>query len=329
MPLYNKATYVRRAVESVLKQTVGDFELIVIDDGSTDAGARVVEAINDPRIRLIRQANAGVSAARNRGIAAARAELIAFLDADDEWLPGFLEAIWGLHAEYPHAAVWATAYRRISREGKDITSRFSWLRSSRNSGTHIIDFFSDEHDYEDRIHTCSLVVKRDAILAVGGFPENIVQGEDSDTWFRLALRYQTAWASGLEAVYHMDAGNHLWAGDEYWYYGVRPTMASFRRFVTERGGSEGISASVYSFITASLESQLEANLLAGDSRAVRKIVRDLRSINKCGPFDRRAYLLSLLPNGFYRRLWFLRRVIRRRNPKMREFRSIHRVKSCR
>ena len=91
IPLYNKEPYVRRALSSIRAQTFEDFEVIVVDDGSTDEGARAVESFDDARVRLVHQQNAGPGAARNRGIAEARGELLAFLDADDEWTPTYLE----------------------------------------------------------------------------------------------------------------------------------------------------------------------------------------------------------------------------------------------
>lgn len=91
VPLYNKARYVQRALDSIAAQTLADFEAIIVDDGSTDAGPDIAAAVRDPRFRVIRQANAGPGAARNRGLAEASGDLIAFLDADDEWLPDYLE----------------------------------------------------------------------------------------------------------------------------------------------------------------------------------------------------------------------------------------------
>lgn len=91
IPLYNKAPYVERALDSIRIQTFSDFEVIVVDDGSTDDGASVVARYRDPRVRLLSQSNSGPGPARNAGIAEARGEFIAFLDADDEWLTTYLE----------------------------------------------------------------------------------------------------------------------------------------------------------------------------------------------------------------------------------------------
>ncbi|MCI0380021.1 MAG: glycosyltransferase family 2 protein, partial [Gemmataceae bacterium] len=91
VPLYNKAKYVERALTSISAQTAHDLEILVVDDGSTDGGGDMAERFAELRLRLIRQDNAGPGAARNRGLAEARGEFVAFLDADDEWLPDYLE----------------------------------------------------------------------------------------------------------------------------------------------------------------------------------------------------------------------------------------------
>jgi hypothetical protein len=110
VPLYNKAPTIQRTLDSVLGQTFADFELIVVDDGSTDGGGGIVASCPDPRVRLVGQANAGPGAARNRGLAEARGALVAFLDADDEWLPEFLEKSVALLEKNSQAAAVASGY---------------------------------------------------------------------------------------------------------------------------------------------------------------------------------------------------------------------------
>ena len=105
IPLYNKAESIATALDCVLAQTYQDFEVVVVDDGSTDKGATIVEQYTDPRIRLVCQENAGVSAARNKGIEEAKGEYVAFLDADDEWMPEYLENQYSLTLRYPQCDV--------------------------------------------------------------------------------------------------------------------------------------------------------------------------------------------------------------------------------
>src|SRR5690349_15888802 len=114
IPLYNKAPYLRRALESIASQTFADFEAIVVDDGSTDGSERIAAEFADPRFRVLRQPNRGPGSARNLGIAEARGELLAFLDADDEWLPDFLETTTSLLEKYgPNTASVSTCWVEV------------------------------------------------------------------------------------------------------------------------------------------------------------------------------------------------------------------------
>lgn len=111
IPLYNKAPYIERALDSIRAQTLSDFEVVVVDDGSTDDGASAVARYSDSRVRLVSQPNAGPGPARNKGIAQARGEFIAFLDADDEWFPTYLEeAIRSLENFGPEVAAISFGY---------------------------------------------------------------------------------------------------------------------------------------------------------------------------------------------------------------------------
>jgi len=117
IPLYNKESHIQRAIKSVLAQTYPHFELIIVDDGSTDGSFETASDIQDARIRIIRQENRGVSAARNRGVAEAKYDWVAFLDGDDEWLPDFLMQMYKLCNDFPGYGIYGSANFRL--DGKN------------------------------------------------------------------------------------------------------------------------------------------------------------------------------------------------------------------
>lgn len=203
IPLYNKEDYVYRAIKSVLGQTFGDFELIIVNDGSTDRSPVIVRGYADPRIRLIDQDNHGVSAARNRGIAEARAQLIAFLDADDEWLPDFLMTIVGLTRRFPQAGAYATASEIHMPSGT-----VSRLVCEGFSGRHvegIIENYCRAALLGYQLSSSAVAVPRHVFERVGGFPIGEHLGEDGHMWLRIALCYPIAYSASVCSVYHREA----------------------------------------------------------------------------------------------------------------------------
>ena len=195
IPLYNKETGIATALRSVLAQTYQDFEIVVVDDGSTDGSVVVVESFDDPRIHLIRQQNAGVSVARNRGIAEAKGEYVAFLDADDEWMPEFLEEIRTLQQKYPECKAQATNYVFNSNGKKSPTIlRKIPFQGERGILSNYFEVASCSHP---PIWTSAICIERKLLQEIGGFPIGIKSGEDLLTWARIAVH--TLWAYSLKA----------------------------------------------------------------------------------------------------------------------------------
>jgi glycosyltransferase involved in cell wall biosynthesis len=201
VPLYNKEATIARALRSIFNQTVQDFEIIVVNDGSTDHGAGAVEAIGDPRIRLIHQVNQGVSAARNRGIMEAKHDLIAFLDADDEWLPKFLETIRQMVIRYPDCGLYATRYFLSSPEGKQTPAI---VRGLPNSFEGVLEnyFLIAARSYPP-VWTSATCARKGVLMQSGGFPVGVTLGEDLLTWASIAVKSTIAFSSRFCSVYYI------------------------------------------------------------------------------------------------------------------------------
>lgn len=185
VPLYNKEPYVEKALRSVLSQTFKDYEIIVVNDGSRDNSLAVAESVLSgvANARIINQENAGVSTARNNGIAAASGEYICFLDADDWWEPTFLEEMDGLIKEYPDAGLYCTNYYYVH-------NRKSVVKLDIPTG-----YFNYCKEYARTlcmIATSSSSSSRAILTEMGGFNPKLKLGEDFDLWIRIALKYGTA-----------------------------------------------------------------------------------------------------------------------------------------
>jgi len=204
IPLYNKERTIARAIDSVRAQSVDDWRLFVVDDGSTDAGPEIVERYEESRIHLIRQENGGVSAARNAGIKAAGEGLVAFLDADDFWDSDMLEELLALRAKFPGAGLYATGYRKIDDGGKG----YSVSASSRAGGRHHqVDNYLELSCSFNVVHTSSVAVPADVLTAVGGFPLGEKFGEDIAVWGKISLRYAVACSSAVCGNFTADVQN--------------------------------------------------------------------------------------------------------------------------
>jgi len=192
MPLYNKEREVARAIRSALAQTFTDYELIVVNDGSTDRSVDAVATFNDDRIRLVHQANQGVSAARNRGVSETRAKLVAFLDADDEWLPEFLSTIMRLHTTYGECGVYATSYCIVCGGQPERRAILRRVPADLSEGV-LKDYFKVATKSDPPVWSSAVAIRKDVLLDTGGFPVGVIDGEDLLTWARLAERTDVAY----------------------------------------------------------------------------------------------------------------------------------------
>lgn len=210
IPLYNKGTLVERALGSIAMQNFRDCEVIVVDDGSTDGCADVVRRYAATHqiapIHIVRQENAGVGAARNRGIGLAQGEYVTFLDADDEWKPGHLDALYGLACGYPKCSVFATNYENRMPDGRITPNHLRHLPF--DGATGVIDnYFVMAAESNPPLWTSAVMVRRDALLKAGCFPVGIKSGEDLLTWARLAAQSDIAYTTEPSAIYHRGFSN--------------------------------------------------------------------------------------------------------------------------
>lgn len=206
IPLYNKEETVSRAIQSVLAQSVKSFELIVINDGSSDRSADRVLAIKDERIALVEQDNQGVSVARNRGIEIAKYPYLAFLDADDEWRPDFLSVVSGLIERFPDAGAYATAYY-VKNPGQDLVpANLEYIPRSASGG--LIDSYYRCLVYgHNPVWSSAVCIPKSTFTKIGSFPAGVRLYEDLYMWSNIAINYQIAFNNKPCAIYYRDAAN--------------------------------------------------------------------------------------------------------------------------
>lgn len=167
----------------MLDQSFQDFELLVIDDGSTDDSRKIVQEFNDSRIRLKSIKNSGVSVARNFGVEKSKYDWIAFLDADDYWTSGFLETLWSAIQDHPDNKLFATGRSRIFKSDSE---RYQHEFLPPDGDVAVLNYFQTISKYLPLINSSNVVVDKGHYLAEGGFNAGMKRHEDHDLWIRLA-----------------------------------------------------------------------------------------------------------------------------------------------
>src|SRR5690606_17525309 len=200
IPLYNKEKYIQNTIQSVLNQHFNDFEIIVVNDGSTDLSGKKVTEINDSRIHYFETENQGVSEARNYGVKQSKGEFICFLDADDYWYPHFLSEVYKYILKFPEQTVFATALE-FEIKNKAVYPSYSIDKS----GDYKIVNYFEASLKESALFTSASVFERSVFEVVGYFNPKYKSGQDTDLWVRVGLNFPIVFIKKICVRYIYDA----------------------------------------------------------------------------------------------------------------------------
>ena len=207
IPLYNKEKYIQRTLDSVLNQTFQNFECIIIDS-STDPSTDQVNRCSDPRIIHITCAKSTAANARNLGVQRAQSDFIAFLDADDEWEPDHLETLLNIRKKFPDAGLFSTPHIKLKQNGSPKVMLFVGIPKPPWEG-YLSNYLRICSRGDEPVHSSSCAVPRDIFNSMGGFPDNLVYGEDQYLWGKISLSYPMAYSWKGLAIYHTEAMDRI------------------------------------------------------------------------------------------------------------------------
>jgi glycosyltransferase involved in cell wall biosynthesis len=281
IPAYNVAAYIERAIQSVLNQTRWADEIIVVDDGSKDNTADVVGQFAD-KVKLIRQANAGVSAARNAGVCAATGDWIAFLDADDQWLPDFLKLQSELLSRGPQL-VWSAANYMTCYDNRQAAEIEPAVAERLLGGN---DYFDDYFAAcLNGFIGCSdtMIIKKEVLLEAGLFPVHLRITEDIDLWWRIAYRYpQIGYIPQPLAVYYLatpQSGSRQYTDVSLYSHFIRSHL--------DLAGHFGRTAALKPVLNKTLRLWIRGMLFEARGRDIRRL------LNECSTLYPAWYRMSM------------------------------------
>lgn len=290
IPLYNKEKYIQASIESVLAQEGYFREIVVIDDGSTDSGHAIVARMNDNRIRLVRQPNSGVSAARNRGVKEASGDYVAFLDADDMYLDGFLSAAAEMISIYPEAGMYATSYKKVYPNGSITVPKAAGIRAT--DAPQILNDFYRAWCKSPLFSASSICLRRFAMNEGGiEFPVGERLGEDQEVWFRMAEKYPIAYCRRPLSLYKVDVPGSLTTGAQN--ISLLPCYLRLAERVDSGHFPERFKTSAQRLVSSHYLNVARRRMATGDRRGAMELILDARAKHNL-PYWLRCLALSLL-----------------------------------
>ncbi|GGK25558.1 glycosyl transferase [Yeosuana aromativorans] len=206
VPLYNKEAFVEKTIKSVLNQTFTDFEIIVVDDGSTDNSFQILSQFTDSRIQIIKQTNNGVSSARNSGIKNARADYIALLDADDYWYNNHLAELKKQIELFPVAGLYCNNYEVFYTE---TVNRPAQINLDYKEECLLVPDFFKASIVNPVAWTSAVCFSKTIFNTIGQFRTHLKTAQDLDLWIRFALKYKVSFNPKITMAYKIHVKNSL------------------------------------------------------------------------------------------------------------------------
>ena len=206
IPLYNKENEIHATLSSVFKQTFTDYELIIVDDGSTDDSVSIINSFNNENLHLFSKENEGVSIARNFGVEKANSKYIVFLDADDYWYPNHLENLNLLITNFPNHSWFASSYEKKHSAALISAMYTPVLKKGKDWNGEVTDFFINSL-VDCLAWTSSICMKKDFYNSLNGFDVRISHGEDTDLWIRAALKEKLVFSNKITAQHNLISSN--------------------------------------------------------------------------------------------------------------------------
>ena len=295
IPLYNKEGYVKRCLNSVLSQIHQNFEIIIVNDGSTDNGGAIVEEIKNEKITLISQSNQGVSLARNKGVSLAKYNHVVFLDADDTWDNDFLSKLYKLITTFPNAGIYGINHRYHYANGRIFAEDYSYLFNGVSSGI-FDDYFKIFAELgKSPFSNSGCCYPKSVFEKIGGYKPGVKTTEDSDLWCRIALSFDVAFQIEPSVTYYLETPNNTRGIIEYKDFQVSTTLQNYIGLDTV---PEKYVVSIKKLIAFQQLSLVKRALLTGNAIFALKKIFDKRLISNYPITTFKLFFIALVPHVF-------------------------------
>jgi hypothetical protein len=269
IPLFNKEKSVIKTLDSIVQQRCPALEIIVVDDGSTDNSVNQVLALDIPNLRIVKQANQGVSVARNTGVGYAKSEFVAFIDADDHWSPFFLEEMRKLIKRFPEHEFFASAYQKVVGEGiyQDPKLAIAGLDAT---GCLLPNYFDVSGHGDLPFMASSTVMTKRLFKELGGFPVGEAMGEDQALFSLASLNGGIVYSPLVLLFYHTDTENR--ACERHLPQELLPFAQRLISVAKSKDLEESLKKSILVYCAAHACHLAKLNLQAGNIKAARHIL---------------------------------------------------------